>query len=115
MNNPGGLIIGAGAASKHDVGTNAELVMNIRTGGGEHERLNETRCARVDPVDETKPMLIHYQNELNSADFTLLGNIFISQGDTKFFVTTKKYNFYLSRQERKSAESNRKKTDRCRG
>jgi len=54
--------------------------MNIKTDGGDGKRLNETRCARVDPEDETKPMLIHYENELKSADFTLLGNLFLSQG-----------------------------------
>jgi len=78
---PGGLIIGAGAASKHDVGVNAELIMNIRTSGGEEERKNETHVARVDPADEKKALLLHYEKDLKSADFTLLGNLFISKGE----------------------------------
>ena len=63
--------------------------MNIQTEGGEKERKNETRCARVDPTDETKPMLIHYENELKSADFTLLGNLFICKGS--FLIINKAY------------------------
>lgn len=89
---PGALILGAGAGSKHDVGVNSELAMNIRTEGGEFPRNNLTHCARIDPSDESKCLLLKYHEDLNSADFTLLGNLFFTEGkpDSKVLKVTAK-------------------------
>jgi hypothetical protein len=35
--------------------------MNIRTKGGDNERSNETRCARVDPADEKKGIVFEFE------------------------------------------------------
>jgi len=77
---PGALVIGAGAGSKHDVGVNSELIPNIRTRGGENDRKNLTYCSRIDPADDSKSLLLRYEEDLNSADFTLLGNLFFTEG-----------------------------------
>ena len=57
-----------------------ECIPNIRTEGGDKEQFrNETHIAKIDPSDGSC-VLMHYQNELQAAEFTLLGNLFLSEG-----------------------------------
>ena len=35
----------------------------------------------MDPADEGKALLLHYERDLSCSDFTLLGNLFISKGE----------------------------------
>ena len=56
------------------------MIPNIRTRGGENERKNLTHCSRIDPADDSKSLLLRYEEDLNSADFTLLGNLFFTEG-----------------------------------
>jgi len=77
---PGAHVLGACAGSKHYVQVNSECIPNIRTEGDDKEQFrNETHIAKIDPSDGSC-VLMHYQNELQAAEFTLLGNLFLSEG-----------------------------------
>lgn len=77
---PGAHVLGACAGSKHYVQVNSECIPNIRTEGDDKEQFrNETHIAKIDPSDGSC-VLMHYQNELQGAEFTLLGNLFLSEG-----------------------------------
>ena len=79
-NNPGGLILGGGVASKHDLGLVGNTIVNCRTGGGEETRRNETRAMWFDSSAPNEGKLVHYENEFDSADYALFSNFFISEG-----------------------------------
>ena len=59
----------------------AEILNFLKNWSFLDKRNNETHVARVDPADENKALLLHYEKDLKSADFTLLGNLFISKGE----------------------------------
>ena len=70
-----------------------ECIPNIRTEGNENEQFrNETHIAKIDPSDGSC-VLMHYQNDFKAAEFTLLGNLFLSEGKQGkgWFNRSKKY------------------------
>ena len=69
---PEGFVLGASACSKHFLGTNAELMPNSMHG------FNNTHTARM--VTGTEDPDAHTTERYHSTEFTLLGNLFISEG-----------------------------------
>lgn len=72
MNMPNAFVIGAGAGPRHEVGTNCEMMANVRL--GENELIN-THIAKLDEAN--KCQLINLKD---SSEFCLLGNLFICDG-----------------------------------
>jgi len=71
---PGGHVLGACAGSKHAVGVNSECIPNVVTCGG----VNETHCAKM---NGDYPVLLSNSRDLAGChEFTLLGNLFITEG-----------------------------------
>ncbi|OQR73540.1 ester hydrolase C11orf54-like [Tropilaelaps mercedesae] len=75
---PDGFFVGAGAGPCHIIGTNSELMPNIKCSGGSGSLTrNETHYARI--CEDGKSHLMEKVPN-GTADFCLMGNVFLSQG-----------------------------------
>lgn len=69
---PGSFLIGAGAGPCHNVGTNCELICNIKLGEGSN---NKSHIVKVNGEDGSYSM-----HEEKSGEFSLLGNFYLCEG-----------------------------------
>ena len=78
---PDGFILGASACSKHVIGRNAELMPNLKNGNGNSTKFNNnTHVAKMLDGEDVPITDNHICEKYNSTEFTLLGNLFISEG-----------------------------------
>nr|CAB3226507.1 ester hydrolase C11orf54 homolog [Phallusia mammillata] len=77
---PGGLLLGAGAGSKHVVGVNCELIPNIRCTGGGNEKNNLTHIAKVNPQNGDYVLESYEHDHNSSSECCLMANLYASEG-----------------------------------